>query len=35
MGNETEKPDIPPQHQEHQPGSEKAMTPRPESAISD
>jgi hypothetical protein len=32
MGNETEKPDIPPQHQEHQPGSEKAMTPRPESA---
>ncbi|MEN3291890.1 MAG: hypothetical protein V7642_1143 [Burkholderiales bacterium] len=32
MGNENEKPEIPPQHQDHQPGSEKAMTPRPESA---
>jgi hypothetical protein len=32
MGNQKQKPDIPPQHQEHQPGSEAAMTPRPESA---
>lgn len=32
MGNEKQKPDIPPQHQDHQPGSEKAMRPRPESA---
>jgi hypothetical protein len=32
MENEKQKPDIPPQHQDHQPGSEAAMTPRPESA---
>jgi NAD(P)-dependent dehydrogenase (short-subunit alcohol dehydrogenase family) len=32
MGNEQEKPIIFPQHQDHQPGSEAAMTPRPESA---
>jgi hypothetical protein len=32
MVNQKQKPDIPPQHQEHQPGSEAAMTPRPESA---
>ncbi len=25
-----EKPDIPPQHQQHQPGSEAAMSPRPQ-----
>lgn len=29
---EKTKPNIPPQHQDHQPGSEKAMTPQPESA---
>jgi NAD(P)-dependent dehydrogenase (short-subunit alcohol dehydrogenase family) len=29
MGTEDEKPDIPPQHQDHQPGSEQEMTPRP------
>jgi NAD(P)-dependent dehydrogenase (short-subunit alcohol dehydrogenase family) len=32
MGNEKQNPDIPPQHQDHQPGSEQAMTPRPQSA---
>jgi NAD(P)-dependent dehydrogenase (short-subunit alcohol dehydrogenase family) len=32
MGTQEEKPNIPPQHQDHQPGSEAAMTPRPESA---
>jgi NAD(P)-dependent dehydrogenase (short-subunit alcohol dehydrogenase family) len=35
MGNQENKPDIPAQHQEHQPGSEAAMTPRPESAARD
>jgi NAD(P)-dependent dehydrogenase (short-subunit alcohol dehydrogenase family) len=29
MGTEDEKPDIPPQHQDHQPGFEQEMTPRP------
>jgi NAD(P)-dependent dehydrogenase (short-subunit alcohol dehydrogenase family) len=30
MGTDNKKPDIPPQHQDHQPGSEAAMTPRPQ-----
>lgn len=33
MSNQEAKPDIPPQHQEHQPGSETAMQPRPESEM--
>ncbi|WP_292931968.1 SDR family oxidoreductase [Noviherbaspirillum sp.] len=33
MSNQEAKPDIPPQHQEHQPGSEAAMRPRPESEM--
>ncbi|MEN3364350.1 MAG: hypothetical protein V7606_1624 [Burkholderiales bacterium] len=35
MGNENKQADIPAQHQDHQPGSETAMTPRPESAARD
>jgi NAD(P)-dependent dehydrogenase (short-subunit alcohol dehydrogenase family) len=30
MGNDNGKPDIPPQHQDHQPGHETEMTPRPD-----
>lgn len=35
MANQNEKPDIPAQHQNHQPGSEAKMTPRPESKAGD
>ncbi len=33
MSNQQAKPDIPPQHQDHQPGSEAAMQPRPEAEM--
>lgn len=33
MSNQEAKPDIPPQHQEHQPGSEAAMQPKPEAEM--
>jgi NAD(P)-dependent dehydrogenase (short-subunit alcohol dehydrogenase family) len=35
MNKPDDKNDIPPQHQEHQPGSEAIMIPRPESAAKD
>lgn len=33
MSEQNEKPAIPAQHQEHQPGSEAAMTPRPKAEM--
>lgn len=33
MTEQDSKPSIPPQHQEHQPGSEAAMTPRPQAEM--
>jgi len=33
MAGPEEKPNIPPQHQDHQPGSEQAMTPKPQAEM--
>ena len=35
MASQDEKPSIPAQHQEHQPGLEAAMTPRPKAEMQD